>query len=498
MIATKRLQFFTFSLLAGALLPFAFAPHNAWPLAILSPALLLLVWQSPSVSPRFAAVLGLTYGLGLFGVGVSWVFVSIHHYGNTDIATASFLTFLFVAVLALFISAQGYFLKRFFKGGLLQFSLIGFPCSWVLFEWLRTWLFTGFPWLFLGYSQLDTFLSAYAPLSSVYAVSLAVLLLSGALAVALLNLKKIKILVGSLGLIVLIFGVGLVLSLQDFTKANPKQYTVSIVQGNIDPMHKFPGKDEIKATEESYEALTKAYWGSDLILWPESAIPLPVPYAKPYLKHLDEEAKKHNSTLITGLQIINEKDEYFNSMMALGMGEGTYNKYHLVPFGDFLPFDQWIRGLVNFFDIPMSSFKSGTKDQVLLTAGKLSLEPLICYEVAFPEQVRENLRKADAIVNLSEDGWFGSSWGPHQHLEIAQMRALETGRYLLRSTPSGITAIIDPKGRIVKRIPQFEATVLNGSFYSMQGETPWVKIGLWPLLIILILGFFLPGRWRFR
>lgn len=528
------------ALLAGAILPGAFAPHHHWFLAILSPAILLGLWHPPTLSAKKAFLLGFFYGLGMFGAGVSWVFVSIHRYGNTDAPLAVLITLVFVGILALFIAAQGYILKRFFKGNGVSVALLGFPSSWVLCEWCRSWVLTGFPWLYLGYAGLYTPLSGYAPVASVFGVSLALALTSGsgfliyryARPIALQIMQKKQDNAATLQphrtstlfavmTLISVWGLGQSLRLHSFTTLDPKPYTVSLVQGNIEPFDKFSQSDPIGATEKTYGRLTKEAWGSNLILWPESAIPLPLPYSTPYVEHLQEVAKHHNATLITGIQIINEKEEYHNSLITLGNGHGIYHKQHLVPFGDFLPLESWLRGLIQFFDLPMSSFVAGPKKQALLTAGNLTLAPLICYEIAFPEQVRaalqpnpasdlykplppnqatalpsqrNRLRTADAIITLSEDGWFGNSWGPHQHLEIAQMRALETGRYVLRATTSGITAIINPKGNITKTAPQFQATTLTGSFYSAQGDTLWVKFGLWPLLALLCIAFVWPGR----
>lgn len=474
--------------LAGGLLPFAFAPFELWPLALISPYILLRIWEK--APPLDAALQGFVYGLGVFGIGVSWVFVSIHHFGNTPVFLAALLTTIFVAILALFPALQGYALKRFFKQPRATLWLIGFPAGWVLFEWLRSWLFTGFPWIYLGYSQLETPLAGFAPILSVYGVSLAVALTCGALFTIVKGSPLLKI--SSLILLGAMWSGGQILKNQTYTTAGPHPFTVSLIQGNISPLDKFGQNEAAPNTEKTYLALTEPYWGSDLILWPESALPLPLPYAQDFINQLNALAQTKQSTLVTGLQVMNTKSEYYNSLIALGNGHGMYHKHHLVPFGDFLPFENWLRGLIHFFDLPMSSFMSGSKNQSLITAGTLKLEPLICYEIAFPELVRDGLKDADAIITLSEDGWFGDSLGPHQHLQIAQFRALETGRWVLRATTSGITAIIDDKGRISASIPQFQATVLKSTFQAMHGKTPWVKIGLWPLIIVLLLCYIFP------
>lgn len=479
--------------IGGALLPLAFAPYHVWPLAMLSPALLLYLWQT-SATARKAFFLGLSFGLGFLGVGVSWVFVSIHQYGNTSLPLAILITSLFVAVLALFIAVQGYSCKRWFDPQTRLAQAFVFPSLWVGFEWLRSVVFSGFPWLFLGYAGLDTALEGYARLGSVYAMSWVFALHAVALCSLYRSTRKQAFITG-VGVLLVWIG-GLWLQKAPFVIPIAKTYRVSLVQGNLAPFDKFTRDNPIASTEAIYGALTEPYWDRDLILWPEGAIPLPLPLAEAYLQDLKQRASHAGSTLITGIQVIDEVGKDYNALIALGTGRGLYYKVHLVPFGDFLPFEHWLRGLIGFFDLPMSSFSAGPKEQPLIHTPTLRLNPLICYEIAFPEQVRRTLRDADAIINLSEDGWFGRSLGPHQHLQIARMRALETGRSVLRATTSGLTAIIDPLGRIQAQAAPFEATVLSGTFQAMQGSTPWVRWGLWPLGLILALCLAVSYGWQ--
>jgi apolipoprotein N-acyltransferase len=482
--------FYTIAFLSGAALPLAFAPFNIWIIAILSPAALLWIWQSYFVWPREAFWSGFFYGLGMFSVGISWVFISIHRYGNTEIPLAVGLTSLLVIGLSLFIAIQGYVLKKFFRGSSTAFLLYGFPSCWVLFEWIRGWIFTGFPWLYLGYTQLTTPLGGYAPIFSVYGVSLAVALNSSLLVALIFGAKKMRI--TAMTTLILLWGIGFFLHTQQYTTASTRSYTASLIQSNVKPSDKYTQPEPLDSVEKLYGGLTESAWGSDIILWPEGAIPVPLPISKPYIDNLQVMAGIYHSTLISGIINVDQAGHYFNSLIAIGNGSGTYHKQHLLPFGDYVPFQTWLRGFIDFFDLPMSSFSSGPAEQSLLHAGDLLLDPLICYEIAFPTLVRTTLRNANAIITLSEDGWFGESLGPHQHLQIAQMRALETGRYVLRATTSGLTAIIDNKGRITAMAPPFQATALKGSFQSMTGETPWVILGLWPLLILLWAAFIGP------
>jgi len=485
-------------LLVGALLPFAFAPFHLWPLAILCPAFLLWVWQNKlrSPTPVHAFWSGVLFGLGMYGVGISWVFVSIHRYGNTDVPLAIVITGLPVIGYAFLLGVQGYLLKRIFKGTLVSLCLLGFPCLWMVFEWVRSTLLSGFPWLFVGNTQLGTALSGYAPIGSVYTVSFMVIVSSGVL-IAVLCGKSIAR-VGALVLCVVIWGTGEYLRQQEWTKGDGKIYTASLVQGNVAPFDKFTQADPIRAARMRYGHLTDKHWGSHLIVWPENAIAYPLPFVQPFLDELSIIAKTQGATLITGLQTLVNQQDYYNSMIALGSGSGLYHKRHLLPFGEFLPFDRVLRGLIGFFDIPMSNFVPGPAEQAMLKTDAIKIMPLICYEVAFPELVRESVQDAHIIVTVSEDGWFGDSWGPHQHLEITQMRALETGRPILRATTCGISAFINAKGELTATAAQFKPLVLTSTFQTVTGTTPWIRIGLWPFLASAIVGFILPGRFRRR
>jgi apolipoprotein N-acyltransferase len=223
---------------------------------------------------------------------------------------------------------------------------------------------------------------------------------------------------------------------------------------------------------------------------------LPLPFAQPLITLINHFAKQHDITLLLGLpvEISNKPPQNYTSLLALGTAQGIYHKKLLVPFGEYLPFAPWLRGLINFFAIPMSDFIAGPKFQAPLVIPKSKLLPLICYEIAYPEQVRQALleQQSDAIVTISEDGWFGDSWGPKQHLAIARMRALENGRFVLRSTTSGISAIINEKGQVLQQAPQFKPYVLTGEFRNFSGNTPWTKYGQWPIMLFCSLLLILP------
>jgi len=467
---------------SGALLVAAFAPFNLWPLAIVSPLLLLWLWQN--TTPKQTALLGLFYGLGLYLVGGSWIYVSIHEFGNTHPLIAGSLTFVFLSVFALYFAVFGFVFAKVFKNRFIK-NLICFPLGWLLLEACMTVLFTGFPWLLVGFSQIESPLSGYAPVFSVYGVSY-LCVLASAFILMTVQTKKIFYLFP----VVLILGGGLGLKHMHWTQPAASTIQVAIVQGNVKPKDKFTQNNPIVATWDLYGKMSLPHLKqADLIVWPENALPYPLPYAKPFVDYLDKIMKDNQCSLILGMPVMRpgKNRRYHNSLMALGQGKGHYYKTHLVPFGEYLPFEKQLRGLVGFFDLPMSFIVPGksvhTED---FNIPNIKLAPLICYEMAFAPLVRQAVQNKQAIITVSEDGWFGASIGPHQHLAITRMRALETGLPIIRATSSGISAFINPDGTIGKISPQFEPAILMDSFSGSNGQTPWVQFGFWPFLWMLL------------
>lgn len=481
-------QGYMLALIAGALTPFAFAPVGFYPLAVLSPAVLLALWSNAAPSRAFTQ--GLLFGIGSFGVGVSWVFISIHEFGNTAVPLAALLTFLFVILLALFTALQGYLSRRFFTVNPLTIGFV-FPASWVLMEWIRGWIFSGFPWNLMGYSQINSPLAGYIPLIGEYGVSFLVVL-SSALLVMFFRLGPYRKAIAIALLLIWSSGIGLN-KLEWTQPKNAKQYSAALVQGNVPQELKW-NPNYLHDTLKTYLQLTRLHWDKDIIVWPESAIPTAYQYVTNFLEALNTEAKATNTAVIVGIPMQHQyhfEDHFYNALVVLGAGSGIYFKRHLVPFGEYLPLKDLLRGLIAFFNIPMSDFIPGKMAQDNLKIMDLWVAPYICYEIAYAEVVRHNLPQAELLVTTSNDSWFGNSMAPWQHLEIGQFRALQTGRYMLFASNSGVTAIIDPKGRVIAMIPQFKEAVLSGKVQAMIGATPWVKIGTMPVIILLLVGLIL-------
>ena len=480
---------------AGALLPLAFSPASFYLIAVLSPAVLLYFFLF--ATPRRAAWLGWWFGMGFFGVGVSWVFVAIYVFGFSSLFVAAALTFIGISLMAAYVALQGYlsvlFIRKYNIVNQYFTLIVIFPLFWLVLEWFRGWFLTGFPWLSLGYSQTGSALSGYAAIFGVYGVSWLTVLSSTLILSALLSRNNKKIISVLLSVAAIWLG-GYFLSQINWTQAIGEPIKVSLVQGNVEQMNKWD-PEHFEKRKRRYLSLTQKHWDSDLILWPENSLTIFHHQLKDnFLKPLIKEAKKNNTDIILGLPVLDkEKNEYFSSLMGINNSVEDspqiqfYHKNHLVPFGEYLPFESLLRGLIAFFDLPMSGFTPGEYNQKLLTVAKQKIAPTICYEDAFGEDLIRFLPEATLIMNASNNAWYGDSFAPHQHLQISQMRALETGRDLMRVTTNGVSALINYQGKIISRSPQFESYVVTGFVQPRTGTTPYVVWGNYALLLIIIL-----------
>ena len=475
----KALASLLVPIISGALFVPGLAPMSAWPSTLLSIAALLYLMHRKSQQSAF--FIGWLYGVGLFGAGVSWVYVSIQVHGQAPPLLAGTLTALFCLGLATLTGLQMALYRRCSRGRKTPSSLL-FAAIWVLFEWLRSWLFTGFPWLYAGYIALDTPAAGWAPVVGVYGLSFLIAGLSAAIgSLALNNASTLRKKGAEASIWVIIILTGMPLGAVSWTQDRSAPLTVAIYQPNI-PLEKKWDRRYFRAIQQQYTDNSRPYFkNTDLVLWPESALPTYKDRIEDYLSLISTEATETGTTLITGIPTRDAQGGY-NSIVALGLGAGEYRKQKLVPFGEYVPFEENLRGLIQFFDLPMSNFIPGPNVPPILSAGPLKVASFICYEIVYPDFVWQGARDAALLVTVSNDSWFGHSIGPLQHLQMARFRALETGRPLLRGTNNGVSAIIDHKGDLLVATPQFEEVVITGEVQPKTGLTPLMWLGSTPIL----------------
>lgn len=471
-------------LVLGGISVFGFAPYYLFPLPVLALAgLFLLLREAP---PREAFRHAWLFGLGWFGAGVSWVYVSMHDVGGLALPVAGALTLLFAACLAVFPAAAAWLAARHHAPAATHLLLL-LPALWALAEWLRGWLLTGFPWQALGYSQAPGGpLAAWAPLLGVYGVSWLAALSAGALA-----LRRPWPLVLAAALWV----AGLGLTRVDWSRPDGAPVTVSLLQGNVAQEMKFR-PEKLADTLALYRDMVLAS-RARLIVLPETAWPVfldEIPAA--YLDPLRAHARALGGHLLAGVPEREPDGRYYNSVAVLDGGPvQTYRKAHLVPFGEFVPWG--FRWFVDAMAIPLSDFSRGAAGQPPLAAASQRIAANVCYEDAFGEELIHALPAASLMVNVSNDAWFGDSFAPWQHLQIAQMRALETGRWWLRANNTGITAVLDAKGRVVASLEPFTVGRLDSAAQGMAGATPYSRWGNAAFLLLAALSIALAA-WRLR
>lgn len=483
----KRVKTSLLALISGALLPLAFAPYCLPVMAIIS--LLLLLFVIRKLPAKQAAVAGYLFGWGYFGHGVYWVYFSIHHFGHAPLWLAIIIMLGMVAILATYMALLAYLLNRFFGQHSAVRYLLAFPGLWLALEALRGVLFTGFPWLSLGYSQIDTGLSGWAPIVGVLGVSWLIVLVTGCIACVLFSSeKKTKIRAVILALSCWLMGWGLTTT--TWVKPAGSVFNVVLLQGNVPQEIKWLRSFQ-RINNKMYLEMTKEQADADLVVWPETSIPAFYHGIKESLmKDLREEAITHQTDVIVGLPVmLDGASGYYNGLHSVKYPDEFYLKRHLVPLGEYMPLKPFSTFILDFLQIPLSDFSAGEKVQPLLKGGGYSFASSICYEDVFQQSSVDGLPDAAYLVNVSNDTWFGDTIAPYQHFQMARMRALESGRYMLRSTNTGLTAIINHQGKVVNQAPMFKRFALKGEVIPLQGATPFVQGGWW---IVLLFAALLP------
>lgn len=497
------------ALLAGASMVLAFAPFELRAFAWFAPA--VLFWLNLKNIPRGQRLrLAWVFGIGLFAGGAHWIYVSIHFFGGANSVIAALMVLLFVLFVSLPLLLFGW-LTSYSHHLPVVWRLLGvFPAAWVLTEWFRGWVLTGFPWLQLGTTQIDTWLAHYAPITGVLGLSWLVALGAGIVLVLALGTLRERVLAAVLAVVTTAGGYGL--GFVHWTQAAGEPLYVSMLQGNVDQLTKWDPafrNENVQAylnlmDQDKYPDVVQSH----LVIWPETALADFFHFSKDdVMLPLQAWAKEAEAELLVGgFFHDSEKESVYNAIMAVGgkndvetslkTAEGVYAKRHLVPFSEYIPLLDYLRFLENIVKLPYDNVTPWKGGHTLTVAGQ-PMRMSVCYEDAYAEEMIEGLPEATMLVNVSNDGWFTGSIEPQQHAEIARMRALETGRFLLRATNNGVTAIINEKGRVLNSLPQYQVGVLSGYAMPLSGATPYVKVGNWLIISVMLLLFLLPLL-RFR
>jgi len=473
----------------GVLSVAAFAPLYLFFLAPLALALLLWLCERERTA-RHGFKLGFAFGLGQFLAGVSWVYVSLHDFGAMPAVAAAGATLLFCAFLALHPACATAAASA--VAAPLARRVLAFPAAWILTEWVRGWIFTGFPWLAIGYSQAPASpLAGFAAPSGLFGVGLAAVMSAGLVLHAAANNWRRPDWRPLLALLVLA-GAGAGSKSIAWTTPAGEPLSVALLQGNVAQSMKWR-PEQVMATLQLYDSMVRASGEARLIVMPETAVPMflqEVPAA--FLEGITQHARARNADVLIGLPELGSDRGYFNSVVSTGASPTqAYRKSHLVPFGEFIPLRPILAPIVNALAIPLTDFSRGGIDQRPLAVAGQRVAVNICYEDAFGEEIIRQLPEATLLVNVSNVAWFGDSIAPMQHLQIAQMRALETGRTMLRATNTGMTAVVDPKGVVVAAAPTFETKILTAQVQGYEGATPFVRYGNVPVVtccVLMLLG----------
>ena len=486
-----------FAALAGATSLFSFAPFGAWPLQF--PLLAFLFYQvGMSTSVRRASLIGWAFGLGWSVAGMHWLYIAMHRFGGLPAPLAALAILLLGAYMGLFAAcATGVaaWLRRRWSLPVAAYLMLVLPATWGLSEWLRGWVFTGFPWAASGYAHAAGPLSGFAPLTGVYGIGVLV-----ALCGACLTMLTQRARWPALGLLGVLLLAGFGLTYIDWTRPHGAPIAVRLLQGNVPQEEKFDSAHVEQALALYHDLITAA--PADLVATPETAIVLyPQQLPPDYLAGLARFAHDTRSSLMLGMPLTDSPVHFSNSVIGIGPAGQAYrfDKQHLVPFGEFVP--AGFHWFVNLMQIPLGDFNRGAQVQPAFAVKDQRVLPNICYEDAFGEEIAEQLRAttqpATMLLNMSNLAWYGESVAIPQHLQISRMRALETGRPMLRATNSGATAVIDAHGTVTALLAPYTRGVLAASVQGMEGRTPYIRFGngLFLVLAALALGAaWLSGR----
>lgn len=465
------------AVLAGASSLLSFEPFGWWPVQFV--ALAWLFYQvGMGSSVRRATLLGWAFGFGWSVAGMHWLYIFMTRFAHLPAVLGVIgviLLGLYMGLFGAFAAGGATWLRRRWSLPVAAFLLLVLPVGWGVSEWMRGWVFTGFPWAASGYAHADAPLAGYAPLIGVYGIGVLVAVCASCL-VMLTQRHRMQ----ALALLGVVLVAGALLRQVAWTHPSGQPITVRLLQGNIPQDRKFD-LAFLTSILERYQGLITAA-PADLVATPETAIPV-FPHNLPegYLDGLQRYATANNSTLAIGMPLLDGPGKYSNSLVTLSPQPQSYryDKAHLVPFGEFIP--PGFRWFTDMLNIPLNDATRGAEVQAPFAVKDQLVLPNICYEDVFGEEIAKNLRSAPRpatmLLNVSNLSWYGQSTAIPQHLQISRMRSLETGRPMLRATNDGATAVIDGRGNVSAVLPFYESGVLAARVQGMAGDTPYIRVG---------------------
>jgi len=483
---------------AGVALAGAFAPLGWWWLAPFCVAVLVALWMSARTA-REAAMLGFLFQAGTFAVGTWWLYVSIHGFGQAPVWLAFLLMAALVAIMAAYQALAGWCVVRFLPRTAGIGAMLAIPAAWLFVEWWRGWFLSGFPWLSLGYVLTDTPLAQLAPVGGIYLLSALVLVAGGALVALLRGTRRTRI-VAAIALLApwpLAFWGGRV----EWTRPEGPEVSVAVLQGAVPQDLKWL-ESNAQHILELYTRLHREALDAELVIWPESALPAPANDLADYLGRTWSESRRAGADVLMGVMRVEDDGEtWHNSLMALGREDAPafYDKHHLVPFGEFFPVPQFVRRWARLMSLPDNGdFTPGAAVQPPMSVAGTTISASICYEDAYGSVQLPTVRASRLLVNVTNDAWFGRSSARGLHFQIARLRAIEARRFMLRAANDGITAVIDPHGRIVAQAPEFEPATLRARVQPRRGDTPYLVAGNWPVVGASVIVLIVVGLRRRR
>jgi apolipoprotein N-acyltransferase len=476
-----------YAFVLGAASVLGFAPFNISPAMLATLMGLFFLWQKAETS--FEAMrIGLWFGLGMFGLGTSWLFSSMYFYSGMNIVSSALATFIFVLFLSLYLLVAGLIVSKLKQSNpdrkWVDLAIM-MPLVWVLMEWVRGSWFTGFPFLLAGNTHLGTWLDGYAPVFGVLGVSWAIATSAG-LFVLLLK-SRLWLPISAAFACIWLLGAGL----KQITWVHPegKPIKVALVQGNI-PQDKKWLASEFMTSMKTYVSLTKQSMDADVIVWPETAIPAYFDLVQEgVLNSFIRDAKLLEKDILLGvIARTDDHEKYYNALVNARNPQEFYYKKHLVPFSEYFPFSNFFKALSLLFNIPFSEFSEGEVVNKPMKLGGQMAGVTICYEIAFGDEMAKTVAKTRYLITVSNDAWFAHTFEPAQQVQDVQMRALELGREIARSTNTGYTMIVGVDGQIKAKIPAYKAGVLKGDVQPYVGETFFAKWKLLPIQILMAIG----------